>query len=81
MDDSLYHLYHKEVDDWWWAAGRRALGTSLWRRYGRAGTRPQLLEIDCGTGGLLRELVTWADAYGLDLSKEAVERIPLPPTR
>ena len=72
LDDSLYHLYRKEEDDWWWAAGRRALVTSLWRRYGCAGTRPRLLEIGCGTGGLLQELVTWAEAYGLDSSKEAV---------
>lgn len=25
MDDSLYHLYHKEENDWWWVVGRRAL--------------------------------------------------------
>lgn len=72
MDDSLYHLYHQEEDDWWWAAGRRALVTSLWRRYGSPGAMPRLLEVGCGTGGLLQELVTWADAHGLDLSKEAV---------
>lgn len=29
MDDSLYHLYHKEENDWWWAVGTRALVTSL----------------------------------------------------
>jgi SAM-dependent methyltransferase len=72
LDDSLYHLYHQEEDDWWWAAGRRTLVTSLWRKYGSPGARPRLLEVGCGTGGFLQELVTWAEAYGLDLSKEAV---------
>lgn len=57
MDDSLYHLYYQEEDDWWWAAGRRALVTGLWRKYGSAGAKPRLLEVGCGTGGLLQELV------------------------
>ena len=72
MDEDLYPLYHREEDSWWWSAGRRALVTGLWRRYGSAGARPRLLEVGCGTGGLLRALNTWADAYGLDLSGEAV---------
>ena len=72
MDEDLYHLYHQEEDKWWWAAGRRALVASLWRRYGSPGDRPRLLEVGCGTGGMLREMVSWAEVYGLDVSKEAV---------
>ena len=72
MDEELYPLYHREEDSWWWSAGRRALVTSLWRRYGSPRTRPKLLEVGCGTGGLLQELSSWAEAYGLDLAREAV---------
>jgi SAM-dependent methyltransferase len=72
VDEDLYPLYHREEDSWWWSAGRRALVTSLWRRYGSGGARPRLLEVGCGTGGLLREMASWADAYGLDVSGEAV---------
>lgn len=72
MDEDLYPLYHREEDSWWWSAGRRALVASLWRRYGVGGARPRLLEVGCGTGGLLEGLTSWADAYGLDLAREAV---------
>jgi SAM-dependent methyltransferase len=72
MDEDLYPLYHREEDKWWWSAGRRALVTSLWRRFGSGGARPRLLEVGCGTGGLLQELTSWADACGLDVSSEAV---------
>lgn len=72
MDEDLYHLYHREEDDWWWAAGRRALVASLWHRYGTPRTRPRLLEVGCGTGGLLQTLSAWSQAYGLDISREAV---------
>jgi SAM-dependent methyltransferase len=72
VDEDLYPLYHREEDKWWWSVGRRALVTSLWHRFGSQNSRPKLLEVGCGTGGLLRELTSWADAYGLDLSTEAV---------
>lgn len=72
MDEDLYPLYHREEDSWWWSAGRRALVTGLWRRYGSPGARPTLLEVGCGTGGLLQTLSSWADAYGLDVSREAM---------
>jgi SAM-dependent methyltransferase len=72
VDEDLYPLYYREEGNWWWSAGRRALVTSLWRRYGSPRTRPRLLEVGCGTGGLLRELSSWAEAYGLDLEREAV---------
>ena len=38
-----------------------------------ASRRPRLLEIGCGTGGQLQALCRWAEAYGLDLSQEAVD--------
>jgi len=72
MDESLYHLYYRKEDGWWWAAGRRALVVSLWRRYGSSVVRPRLLEVGCGTGGLLQAISPWADACGVDLSGEAM---------
>lgn len=71
MDEDLYPLYHREEDSWWWSAGRRALVTSMWRRYGLPHARPRLLEVGCGTGGLLKAISSWSDAYGLDVSREA----------
>lgn len=72
MEEGIYHLYHKEEDRWWWSVGRRALVTKLWRRFSPMRLRPALLEVGCGTGGLLGELCGWADACGLDVSPEAV---------
>lgn len=73
MEECLYSLYHHEEETWWWAVGRRGLVTSLWRKYGRYTARPRILEIGCGTGGLLKELSRWSAACGLDISPQATK--------
>jgi SAM-dependent methyltransferase len=73
MDECLYGVYHQVEDTWWWSEGRRALVTGLWRKYRNTKERPRILEIGCGTGGLLKELSGWSVAYGLDISPEAAK--------
>ncbi|HLC29412.1 MAG TPA: class I SAM-dependent methyltransferase [Dehalococcoidia bacterium] len=73
MEESLFSVYHREEGTWWWSEGRRALVTQLLRKYGNGQARPRILEIGCGTGGLLKELSQWSAAYGLDVSPKALE--------
>ena len=73
MEKTLYGLYHKEEDAWWWAVGRRTLIGSLLRKYGNGNGRPRLLEIGCGAGGLLKELSKLGTSYGLDVEQESMK--------
>src|SRR3990172_247858 len=73
MEKTLYGLYHKEEDAWWWAVGRRTLIGSLLKKYGNGNGRPRLLEIGCGAGGLLKELSKLGTSYGLDVEQESMK--------
>jgi SAM-dependent methyltransferase len=72
MEESVYDLYSREEDTWWWAEGRRSLVTGLWKKYGTGIARPRILEVGCGTGGLLKRLEEWSTPCGADLSPQAV---------
>jgi len=75
MEDFVYGVLNN--DDWWWEVGRRALVKSLMRKFGtngtgRDGTRPKILEIGCGAGGMLEDLEHWGSPYGLDIAEAAL---------
>lgn len=73
MEKDLYGLYHREEGSWWWGVGRRTLIADLLKRYGSSNGRPQLLEIGCGAGGLLKELSQVGVAYGIDVESESMK--------
>jgi SAM-dependent methyltransferase len=73
MEKDLYGLYHKEEGSWWWGVGRRTLVGSLLRKSGAGNGRPDLLEIGCGAGGLLKELSRTSVAYGMDVEAESMK--------
>lgn len=71
MDERL-HRFHAEMEDThWWLAAKNRILASLIRRYAPArtdGRRPQLLDIGCGSGGLMRLLGPRFDTIGVDPS-------------
>jgi SAM-dependent methyltransferase len=70
MDPALYEQHYRLEDTHWWFLGRRRLVLNELTRY--AGTRAgRILDLGCGTGGMLPHLTTLGDALGLDSADEA----------
>jgi SAM-dependent methyltransferase len=68
--DEYTKMYELE-DHYWWFVGRRGLALRLLRQFvGKE--RPDVLDLGCGTGVVLRELASWAHPVGLDMSEKAL---------
>jgi len=73
MDLSMYRDFAEVHEDrHWWFKGRRRIVASLLRSLldGRSGLR--LLEIGCGTGGMLPILAAHGRVTGIDPSEDAI---------
>jgi SAM-dependent methyltransferase len=57
-------------DHYWWFVGRRRLALGLLKPalMSTVDGPPRVLDIGCGTGVVLRDLETWANPVGLDMS-------------
>lgn len=60
-----------EATHWWFVARARII-MSLLRRELPAGARPRIIDLGCGTGGVLLHLRELGPAAGVDASPEAV---------
>ena len=70
MNDEEFHLLDRIEDDHWWFVGKRLLLHAFADRFTGGG---RLLDLGCGTGGILND---WSDenrCYGVDRSRLAVE--------
>ena len=70
MDTALYDRFFDTEDRHWWFVGRRRLVTGLLERAGAGG---RILDLGCGTGGVLQHLGPFGDAIGLDPAVEAAQ--------
>lgn len=68
MDTELYDRFFDTEDRHWWFVGRRRLVTDL---LVRTGARGRILDLGCGTGGVLKHLAEFGPALGLDPAPEA----------
>jgi SAM-dependent methyltransferase len=61
-------------DHYWWFVGRRRLALGLLKKAlnPTTGVRPRVLDLGCGTGVVLRDLGTWAQPIGVDMSPFAL---------
>ena len=75
MDPSLYHAFYELEDRHWWFVGRRAIVDSLLRDVlspgGRADRR--ILDVGCGTGGMLPLLSRFGKVTGIDMEPLALD--------
>ena len=75
MDSSEYEKMYQLEEANWWYSGRRGLVLSevarLHKRFPNKSMK--ILDAGCGTGINLKYLQTYGDAYGLDISEEALE--------
>ncbi len=65
MNDSEFELLDAIEDDHWWFVGKRLLLRSLLRRHAPGG---RLLDLGCGTGGVLRDVAPDRVCHGVDAS-------------
>lgn len=76
MRDDIYTTMAQIEDRFWWFVAKRRIIRSLVDRYApteRDGARPRLLDIGCGTGGLLNDMQARYEVHGLDSAPEARE--------
>jgi SAM-dependent methyltransferase len=75
MDDALYLQHDVLEEDHWWFVGRRRIVVSVLRSFlpHDRGT-PRLLDLGCGTGGMLKAFQELGEATGMDSSSFAIER-------
>jgi SAM-dependent methyltransferase len=79
VDTELYDRFFDTEDRHWWFVGRRRLVTDL---LARTGVRGRVLDLGCGTGGVLAHLAEFGAALGLDPAPEAAHycqrrRVPM----
>ena len=70
MQPEEYEIMYRVEDQHWWYATLHQL--ALHHLSASAPAHPLLLDIGCGTGGLMRRCVEDYTAYGLDLAPEAL---------
>jgi SAM-dependent methyltransferase len=72
MDPSLYEQHFRLEDHHWWFVARRRLVLQELARHGGESPGP-ILDLGCGTGGMLTYLRTFASSVGVDSAPEAAE--------
>lgn len=72
MNPSEYRRMFDLEDHYWWFVGRRALALMLLKRAVAAISKPVVLDLGCGTGVVLREMSSWSDPVGVDMSPHAL---------
>lgn len=70
MDTVLFDRFFDTEDRHWWFVGRRRLVTDT---LSRTGARGRVLDLGCGTGGVLAHLGEFGTALGLDPAPEAAK--------
>lgn len=73
MEESYYHEYAQADERHWWFTGRQMIVRELLQRRLPERARRQILDVGCGTGGMLRLLAEFGEVHGLDPSADAVE--------
>jgi 2-polyprenyl-3-methyl-5-hydroxy-6-metoxy-1,4-benzoquinol methylase len=72
MTTEQFDLHASIEDTHWWFAGRRRIVSKLIRSHSPPSEGITIVDIGCGTGGMVGALVREYDCVGLDPSREAV---------
>jgi len=65
-------MYQVEGSHWWFAGRRRIIESFLKPLCARMKSRPEILDVGCGTGANLELLAQFGEASGVDVSSEAL---------
>ncbi|HUQ30807.1 MAG TPA: class I SAM-dependent methyltransferase, partial [Pyrinomonadaceae bacterium] len=74
MQQHTYSIMYEVEETHWWFVGRRRIIGSFVEKICREldVTRPRILDVGCGTGANLELLGKYGEAFGVDVSEEAL---------
>ncbi len=72
MESELYSAHAKLEDHHWWFSGRRAVVREVLKQRVAPVEGRRILDVGCGTGGMLSMLREFGDVEGIDSSDEAL---------
>ncbi len=72
MDKNELESNYKNEDFYWWFMGRRKIISTLVKHYLVAGKNYKFLDAGCGTGIILKDLSSFGQTVGIDVSVEAL---------
>jgi len=70
LNEEEFHLLDRIEDDHWWFVGKRLLLHAIADRFAGGG---RLLDLGCGTGGILNDWARESQCFGVDRSRLGVE--------
>ena len=73
MDKVLYRRFYEIEDRHWWFVARKANVLGLLNGHLPEGSQRVVLDVGCGTGGLLKDLQRYGKVVAADFSEEAVK--------
>lgn len=71
MDEAIYHKNAAYEESHWWFKGRRCIIEKVLNNLSFP-SKPQILEMGCGTGGNLSLLSQYGEVYGVELDDFAI---------
>ena len=72
MEAKEYQKMYLLEDSHWWFVGKRLMVDRVIRKFIN-GKEMEILDVGCGTGGMLKSLQKYGNAAGLDSSEKALE--------
>lgn len=72
MENHLYRELYDLENKHWWFVSKRKIVLSLLEKYLPAGANHQILDVGCGSGLMLNDLIRFGTVYGVDYSEEAL---------
>src|SRR5436190_24284670 len=73
MDEYLYEHFYKIKNTHWWFAARQEILSAFMEKKLTLSSKTKLLDVGCGTGAILETFSKKYDAYGQDVSPQAVD--------
>ena len=67
MDLEEYAKMYELEDSHWWFLGKRKVAEKMISKYVTLSPQDQILDVGCGTGGMLNMLQHYGTAFGLDI--------------
>ncbi|HBG47791.1 MAG TPA: methyltransferase type 11 [Deltaproteobacteria bacterium] len=71
MEEQEYEKMYEMEDSYWWFRGKHEILLGLFKRL-PASQGKKILDVGCGTGGLLSKLGRYGSPYGIDFSTTAL---------